>query len=248
MSQKQGRRSMQEEAIKYGDLFDVSGELASKPIAPQDAATMQAAENMALGNTQKGGVAAVMQSAAAVNERGGAVGHYDYTDVARETERGEASSSRQILVSVVGQYTQPGTGQGRSPAAPAINRDAITIGEALEASALSAGNKPVDQSDAAAIQAAEMKATGSNEIASGGVAATAQSAATRNVRTMLDEDKTKLADVLEDASVKLASDKPVTREDAEGIIVAELRNDPRMATHHGGVADSVAAAARLNMK
>ncbi|KAF5937404.1 hypothetical protein HYC85_024910 [Camellia sinensis] len=62
----------------------MSGELASKPIAPQDAATMQAAENMALGNTQKGGVAAVMQSAAAVNERGGAVGHYDYTDVARE--------------------------------------------------------------------------------------------------------------------------------------------------------------------
>ncbi|KAL7226612.1 hypothetical protein ACSBR1_021667 [Camellia fascicularis] len=247
---------MQEEAIKYGDLFDVSGELALKPIPPQDAATMQAAENMALGNTQKGGVAAVMQSAAAVNERGGAVGHYDYTDVAREqgvTVTETVIGPRHIITEtvadqVVGQYTQPGTGQGRSPAAPVINRDAITIGEALEASALSAGNKPVDQSDAAAIQAAEMKATGSNEIASGGIAATAQSAATRNVRTMLDEDKTKLADVLEDASVKLASDKPVTREDAEGIIVAELRNNPRMATHHGGMADSVAAAARLNMK
>ncbi|GMP99760.1 hypothetical protein CsSME_00047113 [Camellia sinensis var. sinensis] len=100
----------------------MSGELASKPISPQDAATMPAAENMALGNTQKGGVAAVMQSAAAVNERGGAVGHYDYTDVAREqgvTVTETVIGPRRIITEtvvdqVVGQYTQPGTGQGRS--------------------------------------------------------------------------------------------------------------------------------------
>ena len=96
---------------------------------------------------------------------------------------------------IVGQYTAPVTGQGRAPA-PAL-RDAVTIGDALEATALSAGDKPVDQSDAAAIQATEMRATGTNEISPGGVGATAQSAATRNVRAMRDEDKTKLSDVLE---------------------------------------------------
>lgn len=78
----------------------------------------------------------------------------------------------------------------------ALNRDAITIGEALEASALSAGDKPVDQSDAAAIQVAEMRATGTNEVTPGGVASMAQSAADLNPRIMLDEAKTRLSDVL----------------------------------------------------
>lgn len=32
-----------DEPIKYGDVFLVSGELASKPIAPGDAAMMQSA-------------------------------------------------------------------------------------------------------------------------------------------------------------------------------------------------------------
>lgn len=82
-----------------------------------------------------------------------------------------------------------------SPAS-VLNKDAVTIGEALEATALSAGDKPVDQSDAAAIQAAEIRATRDNKIIPGGVAATAQSAATLNARTMPDENKTKLSDVL----------------------------------------------------
>lgn len=72
----------------------------------------------------------------------------------------------------------------------------ITIGEALEATALAAGEKPVEWSDAAAIQAAEVRATGRMNIAPGGVAASAQSAATMNARLTRDEDKTKLADVL----------------------------------------------------
>ncbi|KAH6826418.1 Seed maturation protein [Perilla frutescens var. hirtella] len=122
----------------------------------------------------------------------------------------------------------------------------ITIGEALEATALTAGHRPVDYSDAAAIQAAEVRATGRTNIVPGGVAAAAQSAATRNARLPRDEDKTKLGEILSDASSKLPSDKPVTRRDAEGVIGAELRNDPNLCTRPGGVAASVAAAARLN--
>lgn len=72
----------------------------------------------------------------------------------------------------------------------------ITIGEALEATVLTAGKKPVEWSDAAAIQAAEVRATGRTNIVPGGVAAAAQSAATLNGRTTKDENKTKLADVL----------------------------------------------------
>lgn len=51
---------------------------------------------------------------------------------------------------------------------------------------------------------------------------------------------------VQEASSKLPSDKPVTRRDAEGVIGAELRNDPNLCTRPGGVAASVAAAARLN--
>lgn len=50
----------------------------------------------------------------------------------------------------------------------------------------------------------------------------------------------------QDATTKLSDDKPVTREDAEGIISAEIRNKPDMRTTPGGVASSMAAAARLN--
>jgi len=72
----------------------------------------------------------------------------------------------------------------------------ITIGEALEATVLTAGQKPVEWSDAAAIQAAEVRATGRTNIVPGGVAAAAQSAATLNARVTKEEDKTKLADIL----------------------------------------------------
>ncbi|XP_015081680.1 late embryogenesis abundant protein 47-like [Solanum pennellii] len=122
----------------------------------------------------------------------------------------------------------------------------ITIGEALEATVVTAGSRPVDYSDAAAIQAAEVRATGRTNIIPGGVAAAAQSAATRNARLTKEEEKTKLAEILAEASSKLPSDKPVTRKDAEGVIGAELRNDPNLCTRPGGVAASIAAAARLN--
>lgn len=54
----------------------------------------------------------------------------------------------------------------------------------------------MERSDAAAIQAAEVRATGRTAIIPGGVAATAQSAAIRNARMASDADKAKLVDVL----------------------------------------------------
>lgn len=46
--------------------------------------------------------------------------------------------------------------------------------------------------------------------------------------------------------MKLPADKPVTMEDAEGVISAEMRNNPNKTTHPGGVAASLATAARVN--
>jgi hypothetical protein len=108
MSQ-QPRRPLdeREEPIEYGDVFNVSGELSSKPIAPQDAAMMQTAENMVLGQTQKGGPAALMQAAATRNEKAGLVGHREFSDFAGDqgvdvTEI-DAPGRRIITESVAGQ-------------------------------------------------------------------------------------------------------------------------------------------------
>lgn len=51
---------------------------------------------------------------------------------------------------------------------------------------------------------------------------------------------------MKDATQKLPADKVVTREDAKAVIGAEIRNSPTMSTTRGGVAESLAAAARLN--
>lgn len=83
----------------------------------------------------------------------------------------------------------------------------ITVGQALEATAQTIPGKPIDQSDAAAIQAAEIRATGSNIITPGGVAATAQSAAAYNESMMRDEDKVKLGDVLSVRSIQRISNE-----------------------------------------
>jgi hypothetical protein len=72
----------------------------------------------------------------------------------------------------------------------------ITIGEALEAAGFAAGRRPVELSDAAAIQAAEVRATGLDANIPGGLAAEAQSAADSNALAASDEDKTTLGDVL----------------------------------------------------
>ncbi|TKY51168.1 Late embryogenesis abundant protein D-34 [Spatholobus suberectus] len=253
MSQEQPRRPQSgQDPIKYGDVFDVSGDLAKRPVAPEDAAMMQSAETRVLGQTQPGGAAAAMQSAATRNEQAGLVGHRDVTDVTGD--RGVAVAEAQVpgrrmITEAVGgqvveQYTEPTPVQaGR---ASAVRESAITIGEALEATAHTVGNKLVEQGDASAIQAAEVRATGSNVITPGGLAAMAQSAAAYNADCKLDQDKVKLADVLTEATAKLPADKAATLQDAEGVASAEVRNNPHATATPGGVAASVAAAARLN--
>lgn len=72
----------------------------------------------------------------------------------------------------------------------------VTIGDALEAAGRAGGDKPVDHSDAAAIQAAENRATGSNLTSPGSLAAAALSAAAYNDGLVGNEGKVKLADVL----------------------------------------------------
>ncbi|XP_023773014.1 late embryogenesis abundant protein D-34 isoform X1 [Lactuca sativa] len=254
MSQEQPQRPQSQEEpqepIKYGDVFNISGELAKKPITPQDAADMQAAENLVLGETQKGGPAAVMQSSAAVNNNRDLVGLYDFSDPGIAISDTEYAGHRIVTESVggevLGQYVRTNLASSLAPAN--LGDDAITVGEALEASALSAGGKPVDEGDAAAIQAAEVRATGRMQAVPGGVAAKAQAAAAQNVRTMREEDKAKLKDVVADATSLLPKDKPATRVDAEGVIAAEIRNKPDLATYPGGVASAVDAAAKINQQ
>ncbi|KAL7126627.1 hypothetical protein ABFS83_14G200800 [Erythranthe nasuta] len=202
MSQEQPRRPG--DAVKYGDVFDVSGQLASQPIAPQDAAALQAAENIVLGQTPHGGPASVMQSAADLNEQRGVVGHQDMTDVvvdkgatvAEADVGGYRIITEAVGGQVVGRYGMPTTEVKTGHSASTLEADAITIGEALEATAISAGDKAVDQSDAAAIQAAEVRATGLGHVVPGGLGAQAQSAAAYNAQTTRDEDKAKLGDIL----------------------------------------------------
>ncbi|KAJ0264731.1 Late embryogenesis abundant protein 32 [Hirschfeldia incana] len=259
MSQQEQPRRPQE-PVKYGDVFEVSGELADKTIAPEDANMMQAAETRVFGHTQKGGTAAVMQSAATANKRGGFVRQGEATDLAAEQGvtvaqtdvPGARVTTEFVGGQVVGQYVEPRpvttTAATDAETLGLDLQSAITIGEALEAAVQTAGNKAVDQSDAAAIQAAEVRASGTNVIAPGGIAASAQSAANHNATVDLDEDKIKLVDVLAGATGKLQADKAATRQDAEGVVSAELRNNPNLTTHPGGVAASVTAAARLNEK
>lgn len=77
------------------------------------------------------------------------------------------------------------------------------MGESLEAVALKpAGDKPIEQSDAAAIQAAEARATGRSEVVPGGVGAQAQRAASINA-DQTDDNKTTLGDVLKVSPSKI---------------------------------------------
>ncbi|KAL0459516.1 UNVERIFIED_CONTAM: Late embryogenesis abundant protein D-34 [Sesamum latifolium] len=258
MSQEQPRRPQaDQEAVTYGDIFQVSGELASKPVAPKDAAAAQAAETIVLGQTQKGGPAAVMQSAANMNVRRGVLGPDDVTEATREhgvsISQDDVGGHRVITESVagevVGRYAVAGEEEpAAAPPLSALNPISMTIGQALESVALSAGDKAVDESDAAAIQAMESRATGRNQVIPGGVASEAQSAAKHNARTMAEHKKIKLRDVLAGATSKLPDDRAVTKEDADAAVGAEIRNKADMSTHPGGVAASMVAAAGLNQQ
>lgn len=52
--------------------------------------------------------------------------------------------------------------------------------------------------------------------------------------------------MVQDATSKLPADKMATRKDAEGVMGAEMRNNPNLAVHPAGVSVSITAAARLN--
>ncbi|OEL34735.1 hypothetical protein BAE44_0004245 [Dichanthelium oligosanthes] len=81
-----------------------------------------------------------------------------------------------------------------------------------------------------------MCAAGSGVTAPRGVAA----AADHNARAAPGEDK--------NAREKLPANKGATVEDAERVVSAEIRNKPERANTLGGVAEAVAAAARLNQE
>ncbi|XP_034576983.1 late embryogenesis abundant protein D-34 [Setaria viridis] len=297
MSQGQPRRPSDQQqaaggehgAVRYGDVFPaVSGGLAEKPVAPQDAATMQSAESLVFGfgQTIRGGPGATMQSAATTNERMGVVGHDQATDatavqgvtvsetrvpggrlvtefvagqvIIKHLTPPSALSLRLQLARVccaqaVGQYLAPddataggAAGAGGVAAAGVVDNTKVTIGEALEATALAAGDEPVERSDAAAIQAAEARATGLHANVPGGLAAQAQSAAAANAWAARDEDKTTIGDVLANATAKLVADKTVESADALRVAGAENRNKGDATARPGGVAASMAAAAKLN--
>ncbi|KAH9320750.1 hypothetical protein KI387_015389, partial [Taxus chinensis] len=228
MSQRQPRRGdMSKEApITYGDVFHVTGNLAAQLITRGDAALMQSAETRALGQTQKGGVASVMQAAARANERAGVVvdGVDDATLAAAQgmavTETfvpGKVVTVEYIAGHAVSTVVQPAP----IDHVTAASTD-LTIGEALEAAAMRAGDKPVERSDVAAIQSAERRATGFPETLPGNLASAAQSAAELNRRLPSDE-KTTLADVISSATVDLPADKVVTVEDSQKIKESEAR-------------------------
>ncbi|XP_040377745.1 late embryogenesis abundant protein D-34 [Oryza brachyantha] len=265
MSQGQPRRPregggvpVQDRPVRYGDVFDVSGELAGERVAPRDAALLQSAEQTVLGETQRGGPAAAMQSAAGINARAGHVGRGQVTGpvadagvAVTETELpGRRVVTESVAGQVVGRLVTPAPVFLTEPSG-ALDKDAVTIGRALEAAAAAtaAAGKPVDQSDAAAVVAAEMRATGSGVTVPGGVGSAAQAAADHNAaHAARDEDKIKLRDVLTDARERLLADKAATKLDAEGVALAEARNKPDMAITPDGVADAVTAAARLNQE
>ncbi|KAE8686626.1 Late embryoproteinsis abundant protein D-34 [Hibiscus syriacus] len=245
MSQQQPMKP-EEEAIRYGDVFDIQGELAEKLVAPKDAAMMQIAENALLGESKKDCAAAAMESAAMKNERAGFVGPDDVNVHSAVTIEETHLDGKRIITESIDDKEIPLSYSASVPRGG--SRSLITIGEALEAAALTAGKKAVDWSDAAAIQAAEVRATGRTNIIPGGVAAAAQSAATRNANTFRQEDWIKLSDILSNATEKLPSDKTVTKDIAEEVRVAEMRCDPRLTARPVGVAASLATAARLNNK
>ncbi|CAD5183220.1 unnamed protein product [Musa acuminata subsp. malaccensis] len=257
MSQEQPRRpyQAQDAGIRYGDVFPVGGDLADRPVAPRDAAMMQSAESMVFGHTPKGGAAAVMESAAARNEQRRAVGHSQSSDIPRDqgvtvtqTDIPGQPGYRLVTEYVAGQVLVHTnrlivtSGAGNA----AMWGDKVTIGEALEATAKTAGDKPVEPSDAAAIQAAESAATGVNTVLTNGVAAAAQAAVVTNTWADREDDETKLGDVRADAATRMPADKEATRQDAERVVGAEIRSSPNLEMRPGGVAATVAAAARLN--
>lgn len=240
-------------AVTYGDVFPAvavqHGYLAEQAITTEDASLMQTAEAMAFGHTLKDGAASAMQSAAAKNVTGGWVEKIAHSPI---SEYGFSVTETAVPGAVMDiEYVagQPVTASAHpTPTDPALAAlDAVTIGEALEAAAMGAGDRPIELADARAIESAERRATGVAMPMKGGIGATAQSAAQLNLRT--DEaGQTTLSDVLMDATADLPADKVVTYEDAYKVLQAELRGRNVDELQAGGVGATLVAAADLNAR
>ncbi|KAL9814158.1 Late embryogenesis abundant protein 49 [Arabidopsis thaliana] len=115
-----------------------------------------------------------------------------------------------------------------STAAEALIGRSTTLTEALKAASMNVGHKPVETTDVAAIKEVETRAIGGDIESDGGVTAT------------------NLGDVIAEIDVKVTRDREVTSEDAEAVIRAELNHSPFNNIIPGGVAESVAAAYKLN--
>lgn len=112
------------------------------------------------------------------------------------------------------------------------------------------GEKPVDHADAAAVSAAEMRATGLAGVMPRGVGSAAVAAAESNAWNgkKCEEEKTSMSDVLWNASAVLPGNKVVTREDAVSIRSAEEQiRWARDGSETGfGVASTIMEAAEIN--
>ncbi|KAH7432295.1 hypothetical protein KP509_07G017000 [Ceratopteris richardii] len=122
----------------------------------------------------------------------------------------------------------------------------VTIGEALGAAAISAGDSDVEDSDARAIQSAETLACRGEFPGKYSVGAIAQHAAAINEKIATQSHHITVSDVLTGVSDMLLDDKVVTQEDAAKVRSAELRGRPTGVVKEGGVADSMQAAADVN--
>ncbi|CAL1381200.1 unnamed protein product [Linum trigynum] len=104
------------------------------------------------GQSLRGGPAAVMESAAAVNYGVGVVHRNQVTDSVRKgrvsVTAADVGDTRVVTDrvggQVVGQYVDMTGGVSLQAAASGGGGDGITVVEALEAAALSVGDKPVD--------------------------------------------------------------------------------------------------------
>ncbi|KAK3440815.1 hypothetical protein EUGRSUZ_B01084 [Eucalyptus grandis] len=202
MSQEQPRRPREEqqqqqqrqpgvEPIKYGDVFSVSGDLASKPIAPQDAAMLQSAEAAVLGQPQRGGPADTMRAAAAWNERAGLVSRGDVTDVAGKEG---LTVERTITERVAGQrrvtgsnVVIPGGLADSAQTAAAYNKGTrrdeakIRISEVLTGATLKLpADRAANRHDAEWVMDAELRTGGKKAAHPGGVAASVAAAVRLN--------------------------------------------------------------------
>lgn len=165
-------------------------------------------------------------------------------------QKWRCEQARITIVDDRGGQKQHGADAGQRSEDSGNQPTAVTIGEALQGVALSpAGDRPVDHADAAAVRAAESRATGQREVVPGGVAAAAQRAVEANAEARSEGEKaepttTLIRDVLGNASAVMPANKAATWEDAMAVAAASAAREG--GGNMGEVVDAVAAAAEMN--